>query len=87
MLRATRYRSAASAFSLCKKGLWSGFARVFCDVHCVRDAVIRGDRSIIRNLELATTLGFLLGSFRNSLQEEDQQQSAEDGEVVMMTQP
>ena len=31
-----------------------GFARLFCDVHCVRDAVIRGDRSIIRNLEKAT---------------------------------
>ncbi|CAE7399062.1 unnamed protein product, partial [Symbiodinium natans] len=31
-----------------------GFARAFCDIHCVRDAVIRGDRSIIRNLELAT---------------------------------
>ena len=25
-----------------------GFARAFCDIHCVRDAVIRGDRSIIR---------------------------------------
>eukprot|EP00933_Yihiella_yeosuensis_P040876 TRINITY_DN3528_c0_g1_i11.p1 TRINITY_DN3528_c0_g1~~TRINITY_DN3528_c0_g1_i11.p1 ORF type:complete len:1502 (-),score=330.55 TRINITY_DN3528_c0_g1_i11:334-4839(-) len=32
-----------------------GFARAFCDIHCVRDAVIRGDRSIIRNLESATT--------------------------------
>ncbi|CAE7472430.1 unnamed protein product, partial [Symbiodinium sp. CCMP2456] len=31
-----------------------GFARAFCDIHCVRDAVIRGDRSIIRNLETAT---------------------------------
>lgn len=31
-----------------------GFARAFCDIHCVRDAVIRGDRSIVRNLELAT---------------------------------
>ena len=31
-----------------------GFARAFCDIHCVRDAVIRGDRAIIRNLELAT---------------------------------
>ena len=31
-----------------------GFARAFCDIHCVRDAVIRGDRSIIRNLEAAT---------------------------------
>eukprot|EP00439_Symbiodinium_sp_Y106_P007625 s5037_g1.t1 len=31
-----------------------GFARAFCDIHCVRDAVIRGDRSIIRNLEMAT---------------------------------
>ena len=27
-----------------------GFARAFCDIHCVRDAVIRGDRSIIRHL-------------------------------------
>ncbi|CAE8583762.1 unnamed protein product, partial [Polarella glacialis] len=31
-----------------------GFARAFCDIHCVRDAVIRGDRGIIRNLEHAT---------------------------------
>lgn len=31
-----------------------GFARLFCDVHCVRDAVVRGDRTIIRNLERAT---------------------------------
>ena len=31
-----------------------GFARAFCDIHCVRDAVNRGDRSIVRNLELAT---------------------------------
>ncbi|CAE7268597.1 unnamed protein product [Symbiodinium microadriaticum] len=31
-----------------------GFARAFCDIHCVRDAVVRGDRSIIRNLEMAT---------------------------------
>ncbi|CAE7250862.1 unnamed protein product [Symbiodinium natans] len=31
-----------------------GFARMFCDLHCTRDAVVRGDRSIIRNLETAT---------------------------------
>ncbi|CAE7824831.1 unnamed protein product [Symbiodinium sp. CCMP2592] len=28
--------------------------RLFCDIHCVRDAVIRGDRTIIRNLKAAT---------------------------------
>jgi hypothetical protein len=26
------------------------------DIHCVRDAVIRGDRSIINNLEKATKI-------------------------------
>ena len=35
-----------------------GFARAFCDIHCVRDAVVRGDRSIIRRL--AIILGFNL---------------------------
>ena len=30
-----------------------GFSRLFCDIHCVRDAVIRGDRTILRNLEQA----------------------------------
>jgi len=34
--------------------LQTNFARLFCDIHCVRDAVIRGDRSIIRNLKQAT---------------------------------
>eukprot|EP00435_Cladocopium_sp_Y103_P028791 s209_g7.t1 len=33
-----------------------GFSRAFCDIHCVRDAVIRGDRSIINNLEKATKI-------------------------------
>eukprot|EP00435_Cladocopium_sp_Y103_P040537 s209_g11.t1 len=46
-----------------------GFSRLFCnlaelfatlwdhrDIHCVRDAVIRGDRSIINNLEKATKI-------------------------------
>eukprot|EP00438_Fugacium_kawagutii_P002582 Skav219270 [mRNA] locus=scaffold1380:116525:119289:- [translate_table: standard] len=28
--------------------------RLFCDVHCVRDAVVRGDRAILRNLKSAT---------------------------------
>ncbi|CAE7465007.1 Rs1 [Symbiodinium sp. CCMP2456] len=32
----------------------ANFARIFCDVHCVRDAVVRGDRTILRNLERAT---------------------------------
>ncbi|CAE7813590.1 unnamed protein product [Symbiodinium sp. CCMP2592] len=27
---------------------------IFCDVRCVRDAVVRGDRTILRNLERAT---------------------------------
>ena len=31
-----------------------GFARAFCDIHCVRDAVIRGDRSIIRSSATVT---------------------------------
>merc|ERR1719223_1469249 len=31
-----------------------GLARLFCDLHCVRDAVVRGDREVIRNLERAT---------------------------------
>ncbi|CAE7841182.1 ACBP2, partial [Symbiodinium necroappetens] len=34
----------------------AGFARLFCDIHCVRDAVIRGDRTILRNLEQATKI-------------------------------
>jgi hypothetical protein len=34
--------------------LQTNFARLFCDIHCVRDAVVRGDRSIIRNLKRAT---------------------------------
>lgn len=33
-----------------------GFPRLFCDIHCVRDAVIRGDRTILRNLEKATKI-------------------------------
>eukprot|EP00928_Gymnodinium_smaydae_P029114 TRINITY_DN2201_c0_g1_i2.p1 TRINITY_DN2201_c0_g1~~TRINITY_DN2201_c0_g1_i2.p1 ORF type:complete len:2702 (-),score=420.67 TRINITY_DN2201_c0_g1_i2:73-8100(-) len=36
--------------------LQTNFARLFCDVHCVRDAVIRGDRSIVRNLKRATDI-------------------------------
>ncbi|CAE7865610.1 ACBP4 [Symbiodinium microadriaticum] len=34
----------------------AGFSRLFCDIHCVRDAVIRGDRTILRNLEEATKI-------------------------------
>ncbi|CAE7438803.1 ACBP2 [Symbiodinium sp. CCMP2592] len=34
----------------------AGFSRLFCDIHCVRDAVIRGDRTILRNLEQATKI-------------------------------
>ncbi|CAE7225405.1 Rs1, partial [Symbiodinium natans] len=34
--------------------LQTNFARLFCDIHCVRDAVVRGDRSIIRNLKQVT---------------------------------
>ena len=34
----------------------ANFARMFCDVHCVRDAVIRGDRTILRNLKKATDI-------------------------------
>jgi len=33
-----------------------GLARLFCDIHCVRDAVVRGDRSILRNLKAATDI-------------------------------
>jgi len=33
-----------------------GYASLFCDVHCLRDAVIRGDRTILRNLEQATKI-------------------------------
>ncbi|CAK9063338.1 Retinoschisin (Fragment) [Durusdinium trenchii] len=32
----------------------AGLDRLFCDVHCVRDAVVRGDRAILRNLKSAT---------------------------------
>jgi len=32
------------------------FARLFCDVHCVRDAVVRGDLNIRRNLNRATDI-------------------------------
>ncbi|CAK8992037.1 unnamed protein product [Durusdinium trenchii] len=42
-------------FNACNP-LQVGFARVFCDIHCVRDAVIRGDRSILKNLEKATKI-------------------------------
>ncbi|CAE7198800.1 ANKRD50, partial [Symbiodinium natans] len=34
----------------------ANFARVFCDMHCIRDAVIRGDRTILRNLKKATDI-------------------------------
>jgi len=34
----------------------TGFARLFCDIHCVRDAVIRGDMTINRNLKKATDI-------------------------------
>jgi len=33
-----------------------GFSRLFCDIHCVRDAVIRGDMTINRNLKQATDI-------------------------------
>lgn len=36
--------------------LQTGLARLFCDIHCVRDAVIRGDRTINRNLQKATDI-------------------------------
>lgn len=63
----SNFAGPVSGFSFARQG-WSieqegyaacnpmqvGFARAFCDIHCVRDAVIRGDRSIIRNLEMAT---------------------------------
>ncbi|CAE7034947.1 ACBP2, partial [Symbiodinium sp. CCMP2592] len=32
----------------------ANFARLFCDIHCVRDAVLRGDRNILRNLKAAS---------------------------------
>jgi len=32
----------------------AGLDRLFCDVHCVRDAVVRGDRAILRNMKSAT---------------------------------
>merc|ERR1719356_2245559 len=34
----------------------TNFARLFCDLHCVRDAVIRGDMTINRNLKSATDI-------------------------------
>lgn len=34
--------------------LQAGLDRLFCDIHCVRDAVVRGDRAILRNLKAAT---------------------------------
>lgn len=57
---ASEFHFAKKEYDIQKEGyaacnpLQIGFARAFCDIHCVRDAVIRGDRSIIRNLELAT---------------------------------
>jgi hypothetical protein len=33
-----------------------GLSRLFCDIFCVRDATIRGDRAILHNLELATKI-------------------------------
>jgi hypothetical protein len=34
--------------------IYVGFARVFCDMHCIRDAVIEGDKNLRSNLEAAT---------------------------------
>ena len=34
--------------------LQHGLARVFCDLHCIRDAVKAGDKAILSNLEKAT---------------------------------
>ncbi|CAJ1443682.1 unnamed protein product [Effrenium voratum] len=57
---ASSYHFAKKEWDIQREGyaacnpLQIGFARAFCDIHCVRDAVIRGDRSIIRNLEAAT---------------------------------
>lgn len=36
----------------------AGLDRLFCDIHCVRDAVVRGDRTILRNLKQALNRGF-----------------------------
>ncbi|CAJ1404124.1 unnamed protein product [Effrenium voratum] len=49
------YALEEEGFNACNP-LQVGFSRVFCDIHCVRDAVIRGDRTIIRNLEEATKI-------------------------------
>ncbi|CAE8674203.1 unnamed protein product [Polarella glacialis] len=50
-----RYANEQEGYAACNP-LQVGFSRMFCDVHCVRDAVIRGDRTIIRNLEKATKI-------------------------------
>lgn len=34
--------------------LQHGLARIFCDLHCIRDAVKEGDKAILSNLEKAT---------------------------------
>ena len=44
-----RHPSPEEGYAACNP-MQIGFARAFCDIHCVRDAVIRGDRSIIRFL-------------------------------------
>ena len=49
------YALEEEGFNACNP-LQVGFSRVFCDIHCVRDAVIRGDRAIIKNLEDATKI-------------------------------
>ncbi|CAE7225543.1 unnamed protein product, partial [Symbiodinium natans] len=33
-----------------------GFARTFCDLHCIRDAVRKGDDAILRALEEAVEI-------------------------------
>ncbi|CAE8641344.1 unnamed protein product [Polarella glacialis] len=50
-----RYGLEAEGYAACDP-MQVGFSRMFCDVHCVRDAVIRGDRTINRNLEKATKI-------------------------------
>lgn len=56
------YMASWNAYAVEKEGFMAcnpfqvGFSRLFCDIHCVRDAVVRGDRTIIRNMEKATKI-------------------------------
>merc|ERR1719502_1979515 len=44
------YRRAIKDIDDCNS-IQTGFNRVFCDLHCIRDAVKAGDKAILKSLE------------------------------------